>query len=378
MARRTNTITVGDIKIRPVTGRVRGEQLYWRAERYIGAGKRETVWRGWATPGDVTIHVAGLLADGELDERDQPAEAAEVRTVRDLLEVWLGTAVAGQDKAEATRMAYRTCAKRVVKILGDVPLRNVNEGTLCAYRDKACEKQATGTTQADLRILRIAWNWGLRRRLVREELPRVKVKVTPVRNRYTPTEAEYWATLDALDTIGAPTWVRTMLVLLGGTGARKGEIGSLTWGRIDLDGNVCTMDGKTGPREVVLPDSVVQYLQTIRPSAPPSQERVIEVKPRTVRSEMGRWLKRACEAAEVPEWTPHGARRMIVMAYIRNRVELPTAAAQLGHSVRVMLEKYSAVQIEDKRRAVALAGLGSRPKEKTDEAKVIRLDTGTG
>ena len=46
------------------------------------------------------------------------------------------------------------------------------------------------------------------------------------------------------------------------------------------------------------------------------------------------------------------------------------SAAQLGHSVRVALEHYRRAKLADKKRAVALAGLGAPPKEK----KVASLD----
>lgn len=72
-------------------------------------------------------------------------------------------------------------------------------------------------------------------------------------------------------------------------------------------------------------------------------------------------LRRACKAADVPVFTPHGLRRLVVDRMARGGVDVATAASLTGHSVEVMLRYYRQVSDEDRRRAVVAAGLGHFP-----------------
>jgi hypothetical protein len=72
-------------------------------------------------------------------------------------------------------------------------------------------------------------------------------------------------------------------------------------------------------------------------------------------------LKRACTAAGVKPFTPHGFRRMVVDRMIRGGIDPATAASLTGHSVEVMLRCYRKVTDDDRRQAVLKAGLGHFP-----------------
>ena len=70
-------------------------------------------------------------------------------------------------------------------------------------------------------------------------------------------------------------------------------------------------------------------------------------------------LRAACARAGVPRFTPYGLRRSAVDAMARAGVDVATAAAITGHSPEVMLRLYRTVTADDRRRAIAMAGLGS-------------------
>ena len=74
---------------------------------------------------------------------------------------------------------------------------------------------------------------------------------------------------------------------------------------------------------------------------------------------IGRRLRRACKAAGVAEFSPHGLRRMVVGRLLRAHVDPGTAATLTGHTVEVMLKFYQEVSDEDRRSAAAQANLGS-------------------
>ena len=94
-------------------------------------------------------------------------------------------------------------------------------------------------------------------------------------------------------------------------------------------------------------------------------DRVLPCAPSSFDSYLGpHALRQACAAAGVPRFTPYGLRRAAVDAMARAGVDPATAASITGHSVSVMLTAYRTVSEDDRRRAVAAAGLGrlTRPK----------------
>lgn len=59
-------------------------------------------------------------------------------------------------------------------------------------------------------------------------------------------------------------------------------------------------------------------------------------------------LCRACDAASVPRFAPHGLRRMVVGRLLRAQVDPATTASLTGHSIDVMLKHYREVTDEDR------------------------------
>lgn len=99
----------------------------------------------------------------------------------------------------------------------------------------------------------------------------------------------------------------------------------------------------------------------MRGRADDDQPRILDL-PRKSASQVVRdRLRRACKAASVPVFTPHGLRRLVVDRMARGGVDVATAASLTGHSVEVMLRYYRQVSDEDRRRAVLAAGLGQFP-----------------
>ena len=158
-------------------------------------------------------------------------------------------------------------------------------------------------------------------------------------------------------------WPRLAVRLLAATGARVGEVAGLRWQDVDWQARAVRLDGKTGERWVPLGDSVVVELRAWAGEAPVAAEYVLGVVPKTsINALQVIHLPKACEAAEVPRFTPHGLRRSAVDALLRAGVEVAAAAAFSGHSPEVMLRAYRRVTMEDKRKALAQAALSDLPR----------------
>lgn len=387
--KRPSTVDVGDVHARVIRGPKDGA-WYWQA-RVFRDGTDRTVYAGWATREQVIRELAGLVERNEVD-KPREVKAAPILTVRDLLEAWAFAESARADIGAGAKRHYVTKCRPVARVIGDVRLDRIDLSTLERYRDtrlrepvvqarkvrkapkgsgtgavhvpglaapKGWEHVDTGRTSAprtvakELNMLAFAWRWGREMGYCpARDLPRVNVRVHGyVRNHSTPAREEADAVLDAVD-----GWRRTALLLLAATGGRIGEISELRWEDVDLAGATLTLRGKTGERVVPMLPDVVGFLRDLPRS---DGATVVGVSPKVVRSHLRQWLADACDAAGVPRFTPHGLRRAVADAFLRDGIDVGTAAAFLGHSPQVMLAHYRKATLDDKRKALAKTRLGT-------------------
>lgn len=362
--KRPKTIAVGRrLKLRAIRGPHKdgSGRWYWRAERYDPATrKRATAWTGWASVADAERIGAQFVVEAR--EPVAPADLAGLHTVRDLLEAWVGhvSTVGGRRgplKPSSVRI-YTYAARHLVAVLGPIRVDRLRRHHVEDYRDRRLRAGAAPwTVSNEVKALRIAFGWLADRSPVAlPPFPKVAVKTRCVGNRYTPTRHDVRRVAVELD-----GWARVALVLLYATGARPGEVRDLVWDRVDLEARTLLLDGKTGSREVPVSSEVCGILAAWRDSSDSRPgATLLGVTVSSFNSYFGpRLLRRACERAGVPVFTPYGLRRAAVDAMARAGVDVATAAAVTGHSPEVMLRHYRQVSGDDKRRAVEAAQLGS-------------------
>jgi integrase len=351
-------IELGPITLRALDGE--GDAWRWRAEWYPEGGGGKMVTKALAqkrgeriTKKEALARGSALLAAGAHLSADAPASApAEVRTIRDLLECWVGAQQERPDLRDATKQTYGVVARGVVSAAGEVQLDRVTLRTLEQLRDKLGQTFGPTTLRQHLVILRIAWRWGFELGFVgRESLPRMTIKIPP-KLRHTPAPSDVAAVLEHLN-----GWHRLCVALAWATGARISEVALVQWSDIDLERATITVTGKTGPRVVPLGRGILARLGEVPPDA-----RVGPIAPVASAKEAltGR-LREACGRAGVPPFTVHGMRRLAVDQMLASGVDIGTAAAITGHSPAVMLSYYRQSSDADRRRAVASAGLGELP-----------------
>lgn len=153
-----------------------------------------------------------------------------------------------------------------------------------------------------------------------------------------------------------------MFIVLVTTGIRLGEAQALRWSDVDTGartlsvtrtaqvtkkGWIISERPKTGrsARTVVLPAQALLALHRQRAQTDPHVEFVFPgVRGGLLPGQTARQrLKKLCEIADVPLLTPHGLRRTAATLLMAQGVHPSVAAAQLGHSIEVMLEKYAVV-----------------------------------
>lgn len=343
----------------------KGGRWYWRGEVYQD-GKSRTVWTGWGTIEEADRAVAAIVARDGLTDPRPPRGLGAADTVRDLLETWLGSKRDRADLRPLTRRMHKVRARALIATLGGLPLDSLDFHALERHRDaRLLAGIAPGTVAAELGILRCAWRWArLEDRAPERDLPRVDVRIRPKRERTTPTPGEVAAVVGRLE-----GWQRLAVVLLYGTGARMGEIASLTWDRVDLEAGEVTLHGKTGARIVPILPPVVQALS----GAPRSGAAVLGVAHSTAVSHLERAIRQACEDAKIRPWTPQGLRRAACDALYRSGEDVGAAAALLGHSPAIALRYYRQATRDDVKKAAIRARLGTLPA-----GQVIDLQAAAG
>lgn len=345
--KRPDPITMGFLRARAVRPRgVRGPQdgrWYWRAQL-----RRRDVWTGWANPQELVTALAKLLVEGVPEEKEDSA-LDDIKSVQDLVDCWFDTAVAERaDLSPRTVECYREGCQRIRSGLGDHQVERLGRAALDQWvTGRQRQNNATTTISADLGTLQQAWRWGRQVGACPDrDLAAPRLKASP-KARYTPKLSDVAAVVRVLEA-GPSPWVAVLLRLAAATGARVGELASLTWDRVDLEAGLIELQGKTGARIVPLRSDLISLLSSLDQST----STVLGVSTLTARHPGG-YLAPACEAAGVRYFTMHGLRRLAVDRLARAGIDIGTAAAILGHTPEIMLAKYRQVGLDERRRAVA-------------------------
>ena len=339
MSKRPAPIVIGPIRAyatrAPTPTRPR---WYWRAVRHE-AGAQVPVWAGRATKEEVLATIAVLVARGE---HDRPTRgSSNLRTVEDLLRAYTTAASKRPDLAERTVRNYIGSRKRLQSVIGDVDLRSLGVAQLERYRDT--QKRAgkgDRTTFVDLGVLEAAWKWARERGGVPpHDLGRIRKTSKPasVYNHHTPSERQARIAIDRLT-----GWRRDAAELLFRTGARAGEIAALRPEDFDAEARELTLGThrgaqKTGERTIPID---VETLEILRRLAETRKSRLWPTAAPGFAGQINAGLRYVCKAADLPRFTCHGFRRLMVDRLQDAGVDVGTAAMIMGHSPAVMLAAY--------------------------------------
>lgn len=361
--RRPSSFRMGrNVAVRVVRGPHKDapDRWYWRADR-SGPDGRDCVWSGWASAAEVEKTIAAALSDGTLGDADARAAKDEVRTLRDLLEVWVG---AQEERLKAGRIAdstfdaYRRIGRRICK----TPIANCALTDLSVTRlerhvnDLLAAGMAPSTAKVEMIVLKSAWDWGQQHDLVPQRVLRKPEIRGARRERFTPTRVEWDKVLVHIKS----GWPRDVLALQGILGCRIGGVAKLKQRDVDLQRGTVTIRNKGKVRTIPAPPEAREILaRWMRPDPGPDLRVFFSASVGKIRSSVGtKHIKDACAAAGVPYFTPHGLRRMVERELALAGVPIQTFAAILGHTPQVALAAYSAVREEDMKDAFARARIG--------------------
>lgn len=339
------------------------------------AGDRPTFWCGWATAAEVSRRVGALVDDRAVERASRPQARVGCKNVLDVLEYWAAAQRKREDISPTTVKSYISAARILGRAIGLVQLDRLDTHDLAHYRDTVLRAGgASATLQYHFRVLSFALGWAYKLGLWKGPVPHMpRLKVTPKREKATPTPAHAWRTVlegERLVFEGDPRerrelafegrW-RDFAIIALGTGARPISIARLRPSDIHVDGDdvVITFRGKIQS----------QYIFPVRGEAAEVARRLAQADPdvclwprsdpNDMRSGFSeRFASLDWKALGVRRFTPYGIRRMVEDQMYDGRVDPSVAAKLLDHTPEVAMRKYRRPSMEALERGVALSGAG--------------------
>ncbi len=376
MAKKPKPWSVGRVRVRPLTPPRKDGKYRCRLEWYPSSdGKMATRSLGWASRDEAETAAASVITEGLPTPSPSVRQGlAELRTVEDLMSAWLY--VIENDRPDLSPMSIKRYRDATRALLGTKESPRLRYHTLDTLTRENIQRwvslrqrQGVAGSSIEVQLIMIgaAWRWAVDLGYLAGPPPTKAIKYKQVRvyNDRTPTALEVQQTLTGMRT----EWHGIAVQLLWSTGARVGEIATLTWEAINLGSGWMTLHGaedgtRTGkgePREIPIFPQCREALERLQPDPAERVGLLFPFEATSVSRRIYLAIKNACDRAEVPRWTPHGLRRLAVDDMCRAGIDIATAAAITGHSIEVMLRHYRTVSRSDKREAMARARLGQAP-----------------
>ena len=234
--------------------------------------------------------------------------------------------------------------------IGHLPIRKITAFNLEKIKKKMLDEgRAPRSIQYIFATFRQVWNYARLNDIVTHETPTRKVKLPKVNNkrlRYF-THVEVDILLEALKSKSQQVHDMTLFSLH--TGARAGEVFSLTWGVVNLkNGTAQLRDGKGVDRHAYLTDATQSMLEQLHQGQDPSElvftdsegEKITKISntfERTVK-ELG--LNNGVTDSR-DKAIFHTCRHTFASWHVQNGTDLYTVKELLGHSTIQLTERYS-------------------------------------
>lgn len=369
MSTKPKPLELDDLVARAKRGPDQHGRWYWTARWTDEAGQRHEQSLGWLDRAAAKKAAAGLLADPQR-RTPEPQRADELRTMRDVLEAWLGHQELRLEAGEVRRgtlKGYRTGVAFGLGHLGDVRAEHLTSDLLYDTMLELRRRLASTTTVQIGRVISMAHAWALERGYIAGKPVRVRMSPEP-RAVDVPDAHETEAILAALP--ASPAWVRPYITLVASTGARPSEIALLRRRHVvELDDGVWVTipdeeGAKTGARSVPVQEWVLPVLRPLLDCAPDAR-----LFPSSAPMRGNTYLRDAGAS-----WRFRSLRRAASDALAATPGVTPAAfGAVLGHSPETSVRFYQGKGSVTLRAAIQAASLG-RPKR----GRVLRLAVSGG
>jgi integrase len=235
-----------------------------------------------------------------------------------------------------------SCGKRIMEILGAVPVESLSDAFITLYKTSRQGKVSNRTVNKELAWLSGFSSWCRKQglavhKLYMEPLPYQR----PMPSILTPKEVA--GILKAAD-----DFHRAYFGLAYFCGLRRYEISRLQWEHVDMDGQTLQVEGKGGRYRIVpVPGPVLNWLKPLKNKSP-----YVFFRRGVPAYCISKGLNRIATAAKVKKHvTCHMFRHSMATHLVAANVNLRTIQEILGHSSVDVTEIYTHVAMAQKRGA---------------------------
>jgi integrase len=376
---------------------VKKDQYFILSYRLDGKRKDEAV--GWASKGWTAKKANALLSEimenqrkgngpqtlKEMREGEQKRRVKKQRTEITFSDVWTRyLKQAEADRGEASLVREKSLYQNWIEPdLADTLMKDLSPFHLEKLKSTMTKKGRTPRSiEYTLAIIRQVFNYARRNDLFMGDNPVSKVKIPRTDNRrvrfLTHEEADTLLT----KLVEKSKQVHDIALMSLHTGARAGEIFSLTWGCVDLEaGTMLLKDTKnTASRTAFMTQAVKDMLTDIKPDHAGRDDLVFPGMGGVKIVQISKTFKRTVDelfnkGVDDPRERVffHSLRHTYASWLVMEGVDLYRVKELLGHKDLTMTQRYSHLAPDSLRGAVNILEAALKPKEENKEADMIPI-----
>lgn len=213
---------------------------------------------------------------------------------------------------------------------------------IAAWRDRRLSEVSSGTVLRELQLIGHVFavairEWGFA--LPGNPVALVKKPAPNKARDRTLTDDQRAALVTECGLCRSP-WIKSVVIFALETATRRGEILSLTWDKVSLEGRTALVSGKTGARKVPLSPACLEALRGLPRSL---DGRVFPVTTETLKQA----YEKAVARAGIDDFTFHDLRHDALTRMARLGLNILELRAVSGHTTANMLQRYVSIDAED-------------------------------
>ncbi|MDA8088365.1 MAG: tyrosine-type recombinase/integrase [Nitrospiraceae bacterium] len=262
-------------------------------------------------------------------------------------------------KAQTTYERAKQCAKNFLPVLGNLRLSKISPSVLSSYRNKRL-KDGVGinTVVKELQYVRRVLS------LCKKDWQLIGQNPFELFNMPTVNDqrVRYLAPGEYEKLVAAcPKWLQPVVVVARLTGIRRSNLADMTWGQINLETKLITLNRTKNGFPLTIPLCETAYTALVTLHNDKSQNKDCpnvfqkDGKPLTP-GQITAGFRRVCKRIGMTDFRYHDLRHDFASNLVQNGQQLYHVQSLLGHRDGRMTQRYAHLRVDDLRKAVAVLG----------------------
>ncbi len=261
-------------------------------------------------------------------------------------------------KSVGTQERAEQCARKFLPEIGELALSSVSPSVLNAYKVKRLKDGVSMATVAkELKFIQRVFTLCIREWELIGKSPFDKFRVPTVNNELTrflkPGQLEKLVA-------AAPVWLRPIILIAQMTGIRRGNLATLKWAQIDLEGKTLALPKTKNGDPLLIPliDEACELFEALRETGKKSEHVFLKDGRPLKPSQITQAFMRTRDKLGL-EFRYHDLRHDFATNLVKKGVELYRVGKLLAQRNVNMTKRYAHLDIDDLRDAVSVLSSGS-------------------